>query len=124
MFDYDWFHGHQFEEQHAEAKWRCASRRFPDVTVENAESNAEFAEFAEGLRTRTLVYLRDGFSYELKDIATVQSKAHLTFECEPVDDQYKVGVFVISVPFEDIVRVEIFAVPPAFDPSEGNRDDP
>ena len=110
MFDYDWFHGHQFDEQQAEAKWRCASRRFPDITIETAVDNAEFKEFAENLRTRTLVYLRDGFSYELKDIADVESKAHLTFECEPVDDHYKVGAFVISVPYEDIARVEIYAV--------------
>ena len=118
MFDYDWFHGHQFGEQQNEAKWRCASRRFPDVTPDDAQDNAEFKEFFEQLRTRTLVYLRDGFSYELKDIANVESKAHLTFECEPVDDQYKVGAFVISVPFEDIVRVEIFAVPSDEMPAE------
>lgn len=118
MFDYDWFHGHQFDEQQAEAKWRCAARRFPDVTMENAADHDDFKEFVENLRTRTLVYLRDGFSYELKDIANVESKAHLTFECEPVDDQYKVGAFVISVPFEDIVRVEIFAVPPEEMPAE------
>ncbi len=58
------------------------------------------------------MYLRDGFSYEFKDFVDVMSKSHLTFECEPVDEQYKVGAFVVSVPFEDIVRIEVFAVPP------------
>ncbi len=118
MFDYDWFHGNRFGEQVNEAKWRCASRRFPDLTREKAPENAEFQEFLDSLKTRTLVYLRDGFSYELKEIASVASKSHLTFECEPVDEQYKVGAFVISVPFEDLVRVEVFAVPPDEMPEE------
>lgn len=110
MFDFDWFHGQQFEEQKAEAKWRCGLRRFPDLTRTDANDNEEFRQFWDNLKTRTLVYLRDGFSYELKEIADVSSKAHLTFECEPVDDHYKVGAFVISVPFDDLVRVEVFAV--------------
>ncbi len=112
MFDYDWFHGTPFEEQKQEAKWRCVVRKFPDVTRDKASQNGESRAFLDALRTRTLIYLRDGFSYELKDIVSVASKAHLTFECEPVDDHYKVGAFVISVPFDDVVRVEVFAVHP------------
>jgi hypothetical protein len=112
VFDYDWFHGRQFQEQCDDAKMRCALRRYPELDPEAACENEEFKAFLNELRVRTLVYLRDGFSYEFKSFANVESKAHLTFECEPVDDQYKVGAFVISVPFEDIVRVEIFAVPP------------
>lgn len=111
MFDFDWFHGPQFQEQQDEAKWRCALRRFPDLTRDDAGDNEEFRTFWESLKTRTLVYLRDGFSYELKEVADVSSKAHLTFECEPVDDHYKVGAFIISLPFDDLVRVEVFAVP-------------
>ena len=112
VFDHDWFHGRHFNEQRDEARWRCALRRFSDFTRADAMDNPEFKKFWERLRTRTLVYLRDGFSYEFKDLADVTSKSHLTFECEPVDNQYKVGAFVISVPFDDIVRVEMFAVPP------------
>ena len=112
MFDYDWFHGHQFEEQCGDARTRCVLRRFPDMERENAPEDPKFKEFWDSLRVRTLIYLRDGFSYEFKSFATVDSKAHLTFECEPVDEQYKVGAFVIAVPFEDIVRVEVYAVPP------------
>lgn len=112
MFDYDWFHGHQFKEQQNDAKVRCSLRRFPKLTRQNAMENRDFRRFFDDLRTRTLIYLRDGFSYEFRDFAEVNSKAHMTFECEPVDEQYKVGAFVISVPFEDIVRVEVFAVPP------------
>lgn len=110
-FDYDWFHGHHFEEQKNEAKWRCAYRRFPDLDPEEAADNKECNEFVDDLRVRVLVYLRDGFSYELKGLAEVNSKSNLTFECEPVDEQYKVGAFVVSVPFEELVRVEVFAVP-------------
>ena len=110
VFDHEWFTHRSFNEQREDAKWRCALRRFPDMTRENAMDDAEFGEFWNTLRTRTLLYLRDGFSYELKDLTDVGSRAHLTFECEPVDDHYKVGAFVISVPYEDIARVEIYAV--------------
>ncbi len=112
MFDYDWFHGTQFDEQRSEAQWRCAFRKFPDMDHEDAMENDEFRSFSEALRIRTLIYLRDGFSYELKGLAEVSSKSHLVFECEPVDDQYRVGSFVVSVPFDDISRVEVFAVHP------------
>ena len=111
MFDHEWFTGRLYTEQHNEARWRCALRRFPKLTRENALDDAEFHEFWDVMRTRTLVYLRDGFSYEIKEVADVASRSHLTFECEPVDDQYKVGAFVVSVPYDDVVRVEIFAVP-------------
>ncbi len=118
MFDYDWFHGHQFQEQADDAKWRCSITRFPDIDRETAFDDPEFREFWDNLRVRTLVYLRDGFSYEFKSFANVESKAHLTFECEPVDEQYKVGAFVIAVPFDDVVRIEVFAVPPEEMPLE------
>jgi hypothetical protein len=35
-----------------------------------------------------------------------------------VDDHYKVGSFVVSVPFEDVVRVEVFAVHPQEKPGD------
>ncbi len=110
MFDYDWFYGEHFAEQRDEASWRCALSHFPDLTREDAHDNAEFNEFWDSIRLRTLIYLRDGFSYELKGLATVASKSQLTFECEPVDEHYKVGAFVITVPFEDVSRIEVFAV--------------
>ncbi len=60
----------------------------------------------------------DGFSYEVKQFAEVNSKSHLVFECEPVDEQYKVGAFVVTVPFEEIVRVEVFSVHPSEKPDD------
>jgi len=118
MFDYDWFHGPSFQQQGEEATMRCASRHFSDLNRKNANKNPEFVQFRSELEVRTLIYLRDGFSYEVRQFAEVASKSHLTFECEPVDDQYKVGAFVVSVPFEEIVRVEVFAVHPSEKPSE------
>jgi hypothetical protein len=118
MFHYDWFHGPAFEQQKEEARWRCALKRFRDVDREHAGDHEELMKFRSELEERTLIYLRDGFSYEVKEIADVSSKAHLVFECVPVDDQYKVGNFVVTVPFDEIVRVEVFAVHPSEKPED------
>jgi hypothetical protein len=114
MFDYDWFAGRSFEQQKTDARTRCARKRFPDADPANPPK--PFQTFLNELETRVILYLRDGFSYEIKDMANVESRSHLTFECEPVDEHYKVGAFVVAVPFEDIVRVEIFAVHPTEKP--------
>jgi len=118
MFDYDWFHGRSFQQLQDEARLRCAFGHFPELAPETAFEDKDFNEFAEHLEVRKLVYLRDGFSYEIKVLADMDSKSHLTFECEPVDEHYKVGAFVVSVPFEDIVRVEVFAVHPTEKPED------
>ena len=118
MFDYDWFHGPSYSQLQDEARQRCAQKRFPDLSTEAAADHAEFKRFLNELEVRRLVYLRDGFSYEVKAMAEMDSKAHLTFECEPVDEHYKVGSFVVTVPFEDIVRVEVFAVHPEEKPED------
>ena len=118
MFHYDWFHGQPFEQQQEEARWRCAFKHFPDVDPEKAHNHKELMKFRDKLDVRTLIYLRDGFSYEIKQIAEVETKSHLIFECEPVDQQYKVGAFVVTVPFEEIVRVEVFAVHPTEKPED------
>ncbi len=118
MFNYDWFHGSPFEEQRAEARQRCAKAHYPDLDPDALEEDEEFAKFRDELEVRALIYLRDGFSYEIKHLADVASRSHLTFECEPVDDQYKVGAFIVTVPFDEVVRVEVFAVHPTEKPSD------
>jgi len=118
MFDYDWFHGPAFEQQQMEAQLRCAIAHFPDLGWEALVNDPEAQAFMDDLELRRLIYLRDGFSYELKSMVDVQSKSHFTFECEPVDEQYKVGSFVVAVPFEDIARVEVFAVHPTEKPED------
>ncbi|MFQ5494838.1 MAG: hypothetical protein ACE5EX_05615 [Phycisphaerae bacterium] len=118
MFHYDWFHGTAYEQQQVEARWRCALHRFPDVDPEEAHDHEDLKKFHSELEVRTLIYLRDGFSYEIRGIANVDMKSHLVFECAPVDDQYKVGAFVVTVPFDEIVRVEVFAVHPSEKPDD------
>ncbi len=118
MFSYDWFHGAPYQEQIEEAKCRCAINHFPDVEDERRSEHEGIQRVYSELEVRTLLYLRDGFSYEVKQIADVGSKTHLVFECMPVDDQYKVGAFVVSLPYEEIVRVEVFAVHPKEKPED------
>lgn len=117
MFDYDWFYGRGFEQQKLDALTRVALRKFPKLDRTAAEQHAPFSEFRSTLECRTLIYLRDGFSYELKALTReIDSKSHLTFECEPGDEVYKPGAFVVSVPFEEVCRVEVFAVHPDHKP--------
>ena len=118
MFDYDWFHGAAFSQQKEEAKWRCALSHYPNVDPQHARDRQDVMDFFSELEERTLIYLRDGFSYEIKGIANVESKSHLVFECVPVDEHYKVGTFVVTVPFDEIVRVEVFAVHPGEKPED------
>ncbi|MCC7291923.1 MAG: hypothetical protein IT449_07675 [Phycisphaerales bacterium] len=118
MFNYDWFHSVAFHQQCDEAKARCALKRFKQLDRTTAEQDEAFQNFFGELEVRTLIYLRDGFSYEMRELAEVESKSHLTFECEPVEEQYKVGAFIVTVPFEEIVRVEVFAVHPSEKPGD------
>jgi len=117
-FDYDWFNGVTYERQKEQARRRCAIKRFAHLAPEVAEKRADYQAFFKELEVRTLVYLRDGFSYELKELVDLGIRSLLTFECEPVDDQYKVGAFVVSILFEEIVRIEIFAVHPSEKPED------
>ncbi|MCG3138892.1 MAG: hypothetical protein HJJLKODD_02762 [Phycisphaerae bacterium] len=113
MFDYDWFFGRTFDQQKLAARQRVARRQFPQLDESACTTDTAYQEFLQALECRVVIYMRDGFSYELKDLLTeVDSKSQLTFECEPVEEPYKVGVFVACVPFEEIVRVEVFAVHP------------
>jgi hypothetical protein len=117
-FDYDWFSGPAFARQKEQARHRCARKRFPHVTTDQAPTHHGYQTFFNELEVRTLIYLRDGFSYELKEHVDLGLKGLLTFECEPIDEQYKVGAFVVSVLFDEIVRVENFAVHPSEKPED------
>ena len=111
MFDYDWFYGSAYEQQKLDSLIRVAQREFPDKDRKALLNDEACRKYMDELESRTLIYLRDGFSYELKGLAgDIESKAHLTFECEPVDEVYKVGSFVVAVPFDEVCRVEVFAV--------------
>ena len=111
MFDYDWFYGSPYEQHKQDALIRVAQKQFPDKDRKALLEDDACRKYMDKLESRTLIYLRDGFSYEMKALAgDVESKAHLTFECEPVDEVYKVGSFVVAVPFDEVCRVEVFAV--------------
>ncbi|GMV97137.1 MAG: hypothetical protein HRF43_07555 [Phycisphaerae bacterium] len=118
VFTYDWFAGPAFERQKEQARHRCARKKFSHLTPDQAMTDRDYANFYSALEVRTLLYLRDGFSYELKELVDVGLRSMLTFECEPIEEQYKVGAFVVSVLFEEIVRVEVFAVHPSEKPED------
>lgn len=118
IFNFEWWFDAAYRERLDEAKNRCAAIHFPELDVETAADDSEYKGFFEQLEARTIVYLRDGFSYEIKEIIPTRSTAALTFECAPADDSYKVGAFVVTVPFEDIIRVEVFACHPKEKPED------
>lgn len=109
-YSYDWFTGPAFEKQKEEARRRCARKKFPDVKPEDRAGHTEYQKYLSELEVRTLIYLRDGFSYEMRELVDAGTTNLLVFECEPVDEQYKVGAFVVSTLFDEVVRIEVFAV--------------
>ena len=122
MFNFDWFHGTGLRRQIEEAKERCAAKKFPDARSNRAgNGNTEYEKYKSELETRTILYLKDGLSYEMREIADIGISSALAFECVPVDENYQVGAYVIVVPFEDIARVEVFAVHPDEKPAENIR---
>ncbi len=118
MFNFDWWFDSAYQERVHEAKRRCAMGHFADLPLKKAEKDPKYKKFFDELEARTILYLRDGFSYEIKDIIQSPTTSTLTFECMPADESYKVGCFVVTVPFEDIVRVEVFAVHPKEKPED------
>ena len=111
MFNFDWFHGGGLQRQVHEAKFRCAARKFPDSDRNtNGKGKSDYQDYLSQLETRIVLYLKDGLSYEMREIADIGMGSALAFECVPVDENYQVGAYVIVVPFEDIARVEVFAV--------------
>ncbi len=117
-FNYDWWFGSPYDERTEEAKRRCAKGHFPDLDPQKFDEDKDYQTFYNAMEARTILYLRDGFSYEIKDVISAPGTTSFTFECMPADEAYKVGCFVVTVPFDDIVRVEIFAVHPDEKPED------
>jgi hypothetical protein len=112
LFNQEWWFDGAFQDRIDEAKRRCARNRFPNLDANGAINHPSYSEFYNRLEARTVVYLRDSFSYEIKELIHRKNSSSLTFECMPAEEAYKVGCFVVTVPYDDIVRVEIFAYPP------------
>ncbi|MBI5863116.1 MAG: hypothetical protein HZB38_01120 [Planctomycetes bacterium] len=122
MFNYDWFHQGGLTRLIDEAKIRCANKKYPPGSdSRNGKDAKQRDEFRKQLDARIILYMKDGLTYEMKEIANVGMSSALSFECVPVDDNYRVGSIVLVVPFEDIARVEVFAVHPDDKPQDNIR---
>jgi hypothetical protein len=121
MFNYEWFHQGGLQRLIDDARTRCAAKKFPELDGKNGDASPEYTAYRDGLETRTILYMRDGLTYEMKEIADAGMTSALAFECVPVDENYKVGSIVIVAPYEDIARVEVFAVDPDEKPQENVR---
>jgi len=118
VFNFDWWFDKSYDQRVTEARTRCALSHFPQLKPDQADRDPKYKTFLDELESRTIVYLRDGFSYEIKELIRNPNTTTLTFECMAADDAYKVGCFVVTVPFDDIVRVEVFAVHPQEKPED------
>lgn len=121
LFHYDWWFGEGLAEQVDHARVRCLKKRFPDVDIEKMAPDSEPGKFLDELQHRVIIYLRDGFTYELGEAIDSINKSYLMVQCVPGDEAYQAGVFVVTLPFEEIARVEVFAVHPADKPQEATR---
>lgn len=121
MFNYDWFHNGGLARQIAEAKRRCAAKKLAGQSSSGGNGAAELEAYAAKLDTRVILYMKDGLTYEMKELADIGTSSALAFECTPVDDNYRAGAIVLVAPFEDIARVEVFAVHPDDRPVENFR---
>jgi hypothetical protein len=121
MFNYEWFHHGGLQRLMDEAKKRCAAKRFPGHPGKTKNGSPEYVAYRDALETRTILYMRDGLTYEMKEIAEAGISSALAFECVPMDENYQVGAIVIVVPYDDIARVEVFAVHPDEKPQDNIR---
>lgn len=121
LFHYDWWFGRGLTEQIEHARARCMRKHFPEADAKNLPEGSDAERFHKELEHRVILYLRDGFTYELGDVIDATDKSYLTVQCVPGDEAYQAGVFVVSIPFEEIARVEVFAVHPSDKPQEAMR---
>jgi hypothetical protein len=118
QFNFDWWFEAGYRERLDEARKRCTANHFPQIESSKRDSDPAYQQFLKQVEARTIIYLKDGFSYEIKDLLVNKNTTCLTFECMPSDEAYKVGCFIVTVPFDDVVRVEIFAVHPTEKPED------
>ncbi len=121
LFHYDWWFGPGLAEQIEQARTRCLKRHYPDADPANLSAAPDAERFWNELEHRTILYLRDGFTYEVAEAIEAKSKSYLLAQCIPGDEAWQAGIFVVAVPYDEIARVEIFAVHPHDKPQESTR---
>ena len=121
MFNYEWFHHGGLHRLIDEARDRCAAKKFPEYAGDGEDGSPEYMAYRDSLETRVILYMRDGLTYEMKEMTETGMSSALAFECVPMDESYKVGAIVIVAPYDDIARVEVFAVHPDEKPQENLR---
>jgi hypothetical protein len=120
-YHHDWWFGPGLQEQVEQARLRCLKRRFPDVDPAKLAGRPEADQFYKELEHRIILYLRDGFTYEVGEAIDGANKSYLLAQCIPGDEAWQAGVFVVSVPYEEIARVEVFAVHPSEKPQDSAK---
>jgi hypothetical protein len=118
LFDYDWWHGEGLARQVDDAKRRCALQKLSGAEASKSGQDKALTRLIEQIETRIIIYLKDASIYEVKELADVGRKGYLAFECLPADEAYRVGAFVVAVPYDEIARVEVFAVHKSEKPEE------
>jgi hypothetical protein len=118
MFNYNWWHSDARNLLNDQARLRCLKRRFPELNSLDVAVDSEQGRFLSELEVHTIIYLRDGFSYEIGELLDTPTKSYMVCVVTPVEESWQPGGFVVSLPFEDIVRVEVFAIHPADKPRE------
>jgi hypothetical protein len=121
LFHYDWWFGPGLAEQIELARTRCVKKHFPKADMAKLSATPDAERFCKKLEHRIILYLRDGFTYEVAEAIEAKSKSCLLAECIPGDEAWQTGVFVVAVPYEEIARVEVFAVHPQDKPQESTR---
>lgn len=118
MFNYDWWHSDARQVLIDRARLRCLSHRFPEATSLDVAPDSEPGRFLAELEVHTIIYLRDGFSYEIGPLIDAPAKSYMVCAVIPVEESWQAGGFVASLAFDDIVRVEVFAIHPSEKPRE------
>ncbi len=118
MFNYDWWHGEMRSFQIEQARLHCVQRRHPETASLDLPADSDAGRFLAALEVHTVIYLRDGFSYEMARVLDSPTRSYMMCEVVPFEESWRVGAFIVAVPFEDIVRVEVFAIHPAEKPHE------
>src|SRR5262249_59722238 len=75
-FDHDWWYSGGFNRQLDLARECCAANRFPELRKGTPKPDTPATRYLNELETRSVVYLRDGFSYEIKELVNAGTTSY------------------------------------------------